>query len=362
MENVSVIGLFRTGLEAADGQSIKTRIVTQEIETQLGAERVKKIDTYGWKKHPVRLMLSCVKAVWDSDDVVFMTDEGGINVFPWLLTIANVFKRCKIHYVVIGGWLIRTLDKRRLRRFWLKKLDGVYVETNTMKSVMESKGFTNVLLLPNCKHLTVLQEKDLTCCAEEPYRLCTFSRVMKEKGIQDAVEAVCDINHRFGRQVYSLDIYGQVDANQQEWFEVLKAGFPPEVRYCGTVPYHKSTDVLKSYFALLFPTKFYTEGVPGTIIDAYAAGVPVIASQWESFEDIMDAETCMGYPFDDPNGLMEALEAAAENPAILNDKKTACLARAKKYVPEVVMDILISRLNIKVNENSAKQQDCSSME
>ena len=352
MRKISVIGLFRSGLEAADGQSIKTRIVTQELEAQLGAERVTRIDTYGWKKHPLRLMLNCVKAVWCSDDVVFMTDEGGINVFPWLLTLANVFRRCRIHYVVIGGWLIRTLDQRRLRRFWLKKLDGVYVETNTMKSAMEAQGFTNVILLPNCKHLKVLRAEELTCCTQEPYRVCTFSRVMREKGIEDAVEAVRDINRRFGRQVYTLDIYGQVDANQHDWFETLKENYPAGVRYCGTVPYQESTEVLKPYFALLFPTKFYTEGVPGTIIDAYAAGVPVIASQWESFSDILDAETCIGYPFEDPNGLVKALESAAANPAILNDKKKACLQRAEQYAPENVIKILVSQLKYQVNEQS----------
>lgn len=346
MKKVSIIGLFCSGREAADGQSIKTRIVTQEIERSLGSDRIRRIDTFGWKKHPFKLMFNCIRAVWSSADVVFMTDEGGIKIFPWLLTVSNLFSRSKIHYVVIGGWLCGSLDDKPLRRFWLHKLHGIYVETNTMKRAMEDKGFTNIVLMPNCKQLSIIKEEELTYCTDEPLRLCTFSRVMKAKGIQDAVETVCEINRRHGRIVYSLDIYGQVDANEVDWFESLRASFPSFIRYCGTVPYDQSTDVLKNYFALLFPTKFFTEGIPGTIIDAYAAGVPVISSKWESYEDILDDETCIGYPFDAPEGLSAALEEAAMNPSILNDRKIACLQRAEKYLPETVMGILISRMNI----------------
>ena len=54
-------------------------------------------------------------------------------------------------------------------------------------------------------------------------------------------------------------------------------------RYCGIKDPKDSVKTLKNYFALVFPTRFYTEGIPGTIIDAYYAGVPVIASKWESF-------------------------------------------------------------------------------
>jgi glycosyltransferase involved in cell wall biosynthesis len=106
---------------------------------------------------------------------------------------------------------------------------------------------------------------------------------MKKKGIEDAVDAVRFVNRRYGKTAFSLDIYGPVDPEENEWFENLKQNFPSEIRYCGCVDANKSVDVVKDYFALLFPTRFFTEGIPGTIIDAYAAGVPVISAKWESF-------------------------------------------------------------------------------
>lgn len=345
MKKIAVIGKFHTAQGIGDGQAIKTNILTEELERVFGGESIRRINTYGWKKRPAGLFADCVAAVRNASDVIFMTDAGGIKVFPWLLRLANLGGKCHLHYVVIGGWLCGYLAKNKLVARCLKGFDGIYVETETMRRAMEALGFSNIVVMPNCKRLTILREEELVHSHGEPYRLCIFSRIMREKGVADAVEAVRAINRRAGRQVYTLDLYGQIDPDQQDWFEKLQAGFPDYIRYGGTIDYHRSVEVLKDYFALLFPTKFYTEGIPGTIIDAYAAGIPVISSRWESFSDILDGETCLSYGFDEEDGLLRTLEAVAAEPEMLNQKKTACLRRAANYTPERVMEILISRLS-----------------
>ena len=75
-----------------------------------------------------------------------------------------------------------------------------------MKSALEARGFENVFVMPNCKKLTVLSENELVYPQGVPYKLCTFSRVMREKGIEDAVKTVTAVNQSFGRTVFSLDI------------------------------------------------------------------------------------------------------------------------------------------------------------
>lgn len=344
MKKVSVIGKFIAGAAAADGQSIKTRIVTQELEKALGADQVHCIDTYGWKKNPIKLFVRTFSAVQNSSNVVFMTDAGGIKVFPWLLLGVNLLGKCALHYVVVGGWLVGYLQKHRFIAGCLKRFQGIYVETEIMKAGMEAMGFQNVLLMPNFKNLSVLSEADISLC-NEPYKFCTFSRVMEEKGIADAANAVIAANRHYGRRVCTLDIYGQTDPGQTEWFEHLRSQFPPEIRYCGTVPYGQSTEVIKAYHALLFPTKFYTEGIPGTVIDAYSAGVPVVASRWESFQNVIDhGKTGIGYPFDKPDDLTRILIELIADPARIYNMKKNCLRDAAKYSPENVMAVLLSRL------------------
>ena len=343
MKKVSIIGLFRMGTEAADGQSIKTRIVAEEIEKNLGAQQVRKIDTYGWKKHPFKLFFNCVKAVFDSANVVFLTDAGGIKVFPWLLSIANVFTKRKIYYVVVGGWLIHFVNQHKILSWFLKRLDGVFVETTIMKKTLEDFDFKNIYLMPNFKKLMLISENELPSSVCEPYRFCIFSRIMKEKGVAYAVDAVQSINSHYGRNVCTLDIYGQIDSNQIEWFNDLKDHFTDAVCYGGIVPFDESVDVLKDYYALLFPTQFYTEGIPGTIIDAYASGLPVIASEWESVFDIVESGvTGLTYSFDTPDALREAMIKFIETPENVLEMKRNCLKRAEQYLPDAVINTLLS--------------------
>lgn len=61
---------------------------------------------------------------------------------------------------------------------------------------------------------------------QEALRVCTFSRVMKEKGIGDAITAVCSVNSILGFNAFRLDIYGKVDGDQVEWFDSLIRNVP----------------------------------------------------------------------------------------------------------------------------------------
>ena len=346
MKKLTVIGLFCQGKEVSDGQSIKTRILTDELEKYYGKEKVQRIDTYSWKKKPFKLFLSCIAAVSRSENVIFMTDDGGIKVFPWLLLLPNfIFKR-KLHYVVIGGWLVPFLKKHKFISACLKKFDYIFPETTLMKKGLEAQGFKNVCILPNFKNIPVLKESELPKNFNEPYRFCTFSRVMKEKGIEAAAEAVKNINEKFGRAVCTLDIYGAIDHLEKEWFENLKRDFPPEVKYCGVVPFDKSVDTLKNYFALLFPTSYLKEGIPGTVIDAYSAGLPVIASKWSGFQDMVEEKvTGIGYPWLEDEKLQEKLTEVLKNPKFIFDMKINCLKKAESYRPENIIKILLKKLS-----------------
>lgn len=345
MKKVSVIGLFCDGIDVADGQSIKTRIVADELERAFGHDQVARIDTYKWKNSPFELFSKCISAVHNSSNVIFMTDEGGIKVFPWLLLGANIPRKCALHYIVIGGWLVNFLKEHPFYANCLRKFDCIFAETTPMRYGLEQLDFKNVALLPNFKNLSPLREDQLVYNDCEPYRFCTFSRVIREKGIEDAVNAVKSVNAQYGRCVCTLDIFGMVDENEREWFEKLSANFTEEIRYCGTVSYQQSVQVLKDYFALLFPTFFPKEGIPGTVIDAYSAGLPVIASKWSSFEDIIDdGITGIGYPYLKNELLTQIITDVVSHPERILKMKNTCLEKAEYYLPDRGMRVLLDRL------------------
>lgn len=342
---VGVLGHFGGGANLLNGQTVKTKIITEELQNQLGQEQVMKIDTHGGWKTLLKAPFQVFRVLKNSTNVLIFPAHNGLRVYaPLLSFIKCFFKKRRIHYIVIGGWLPQFLTKRKSLSRILKKFDGIYVETNTMKSALKAQGFENVYVMPNCKKLTVLSENELVYPSGVPYKLCTFSRVMKEKGIETAVSIIKKVNDRLGYIAYSLDIYGQVDTAQTEWFENLKNQFTNYIRYCGCVDSDQSVEVLQQYFALLFPTHFYTEGIPGTIIDAYAAGIPVISAKWESFSDVVDEGiTGFGYDFDDADQLERILLEVAQKPNALLSMKENCIRKAKDYIPESTIQIMTEK-------------------
>lgn len=345
MKRVCIIGHFGFGENMLNGQTIKTKMVTNELEKIFGIEQVIKIDTHGGGKAFLRVVIQMIYAFKQCSNIIIFPAQNGVKVLAPICNILNFVFHRKVHYIVIGGWLPSFLKHRQRLKKGIKKFKGVYVETSTMQNALEVLGVSNTYILKNFKNINALSNSELYSYNKKPYKICTFSRVMKEKGIEDIINAVIHINKQYNEVIYELDIYGQIDSGQVIWFEEICRNFPSYISYKGVVAFDKSVEVLKDYFMLVFPTKFYTEGIPGTIIDAYAAGLPVLAAKWESFSDVIDdGKTGIGYEFDDYLGLIEKMINIAKNPETVNDKRKNCLLKVKEFYSSNVMKVLIDQL------------------
>lgn len=341
MKKVCIIGHFAFNKQMLDGQTIKTLNIYKALVNELGKDNVSCIDTHGGKKILPMLFFRSVVAAFKHKNIIMLPAHNGIKFFTPILALLSKVTSCRMHYVVIGGWLCSFLKEQHWLINKFKCFSGIYVETSSMKVNLEAMGFTNVFVMPNFKFLHILKPEELVYQYEEPFKLCTFSRVMKEKGIEDAIEAVKSINQSLGKVVYQLDIYGQVDDGYKERFWAIMGDVPDYIKYCGFVSYNESVDVLKKYFMLVFPTRFYTEGIPGTIIDAFASGVPVLAAKWESFSDIIiSGETGIGFEFENINDLKAELFEIIDNPQKVIKMKCNCLREASKYQSDVLRQIL----------------------
>jgi glycosyltransferase involved in cell wall biosynthesis len=342
---IGICGHFGGELEFFDGQTIKTKILFTELKDFLGSKEVIAVDTYNWRKAPYNLLASCIKLIKHSDNIIILPAQNGIKIFMPLFAVLNRRYKKKLHYVVIGGWLPEFVGNKKHLLKHLTQFNNIFVETRTMQNNLKLLGLNNVSILPNFKRLRILKEDELVLKYSEPYRLCTFSRVMKEKGIEDAIEAVIAINNTVGRIVYCLDIYGQIDYGYRGRFEHLQKDFPDYIEYKGVVDFDKSVDVVKKYFALLFPTYYEGEGFAGTILDAFAAGVPVIATNWRyNAEIIQDRVDGFIYDYKKPEMLKEILLEIHDKPINLINMKKNCLKRAKDYSPDYVIKNLIQNL------------------
>ena len=330
-----------------DGQTIKTRILYDELKNATDWD-INTVDTYYKDSKPIRLLFQSLRALLTTKDVIVLLSGRGMRFyFPILYYFSKIFKT-RVYHDLIGGNLDIYIKKYPKFKKYLNSYVVNWSETTYVKNKMKEFGISNFEYLPNFKRLNCISKDELPDNYKVPLKLCTFSRVMKEKGIEDAIHAVTVANERLGQVAFTLDIYGQVDQYQHEWFESVQKDMPKYTNYGGEIPYHKSTEVLKEYFALLFPTHFSMEGIPGTIIDAYAAGIPVISSKWRSFDDVVhEGKTGIGYELGNCDELIKVLLDVAKNPCVLMDMKEDCLKEAKSYLPEYNIGTIINRVEQK---------------
>ena len=343
MGRICVCGAFRLWDVPKGGQEVKTCILADALETKYG--KIYRIDTLAINsrmKMPFQLLWAMITCT----DVVILPAHNGLVVLPKLLSKLNKLFHRRLHYSVIGGWLQDLLPNHPEVMKALHDFTGFYVEPKTMFDGFLKLGFTIECVVPNCKPLSIIKKNDLDTSYSEPYKLVTFSRVIEKKGIGTAANIVMKLNKKYGRKVFTLDIYGPVDPGEDEsWFAELRKSFTDAITYRGNAPFDKSVEILSGYFSLLFPTQYFTEGIPGTIIDAYAAGVPVIASKWKRFADVVEEGiTGLGYDFNTTTDLEKIMEKIITDPSIITNLKKGCVRKANDFLPQNAIKPLIDRI------------------
>ena len=345
MKKVIILGHFAFGKDKANGQKKKKKIVAQELIRVYGEEQVTCEDTMGGWKFLLRLPCILLRILRHHRHVIVLPAYKGVHVILPLLTLCNIVFNRRLHYVVIGGWLPNYVRRSPLLRCSVKALNHVYVETQHMRDDLLAQGINNVHVMPNCKSLDILNPADLSTTVAEPLALCTFSRVMREKGIEDAITAVNAANQHLGHTAFRLDIYGMVEPGQEEWFNTLMQQQPETISYCGIVPFDQSTTILCNYFALLFPTRFLTEGFAGTLIDAMAAGLPPIATDCPSNAELIDnGVNGLLYPMFSVEPLTQILLNIHLSPDIILNMRSTCLRRAADFLPQNVIHVLTDNM------------------
>jgi len=101
-------------------------------------------------------------------------------------------------------------------------------------------------------------------------------RLVKEKGCDCLLEA-------FSTLPYDIDIVG--DGPEEEHLKKLY-GSNLNIRFLGQQSGEVVRGLMKSCKALIFPSVWY-EGLPFTIIEAFSAGTPVIASKLGAMEELI---------------------------------------------------------------------------
>lgn len=344
-ERIAIIGHFGGNQDFTDGQTVKTKILFAELSTKTNWD-ITRIDTYWKSKKPALIILQTLKALLSKKKIIVLLSINGMKFFFPLLSFFARHWNSQIYHDVIGGNLDQHVSSNPKFVKYLNSFKVNWVETNLLKSNLEKAGICNCVVIPNFKRLKINEElKETTNSTCVPFRFCTFSRVMKEKGIEEAIKAIQEINESRGREICTLDIYGKIDSGYEQCFEKTIESATSAIRYCGTVAYDDSVDTIKGYYALLFPTYWKGEGFPGTIVDAFSSGLPVIASDWNSNKEIVSSGVNgIVYPSSTIKTLKEGIEWMINNPNEVMKYKRNCIQAALHYQPDVYISQMVSCL------------------
>lgn len=141
-------------------------------------------------------------------------------------------------------------------------------------------------------------------------RLCFVSRVSPKKNLRFALELLRDLT-----EPVELDIYGPIEsAGYWAECEAVIATLPPNVRVTshGPIPYVRLGALLAQHDLFLFPT--LGENFGHTIVEALAAGCPVLVSDQTPWRDLQAAGVGWDLPLDQPEAFRRVLRQVVAMP------------------------------------------------
>lgn len=332
--NILVIGNFGFKTDNINGQTQRTRNIFLAL-TQYSNLEIKIIDTsFGMVEFIRNFFL-----ILNAGKIVILPAQRAISPLLLILFILGKMSVCSI--VVIGGWLPRYIDKKKYLINLLKKLNQVFVQTDSMVNSLNNRKLTNVSRLDNFRLYSYDYIIDNQKKINETVKLIFYARVDETKGIEILLDAMKHLD----KERYILDIYGPIKEDYLKRFNDLISMFE-NVYYHGIIREHQLFTI-GNYDIMIFPTHYDGEGFPGTILEAIYSGVPVIASDWLYNKEIIEKYKCglLFEPFSSEQ-LANVINELANNQLLYNDFVNNCIEATNELDPS---RIISNFLNIILN-------------
>ena len=298
------IGSVNLGSIADDGETMKNRILLKYLSKEF--DKIHIVDT----RHRFARLYHMIKYLflmlfYRNTKVIFSASS---FVTYKLIKIASclLWDFNKITYWVIGGRFAEFIEEGKIKKELYLKMNRILVEGNAMTDKLKQLGFYNVITVPNFKEITYLPT--LKASEENVTKFVFLSRIIPQKGVDLIISASEELNKKYDTD-FIVDFYGKIDQSYERTFK-NKIKNIDNLNYKGFLDLTTNVgyDKLSDYNIMLFPTFWQGEGFPGIIIDAYIAGLPIIASDWNlNSQIIRDNVTGIIIPSNNVHALTEVM-------------------------------------------------------
>lgn len=307
------------------GESMKNHLFIDRFKEVF--DKVISVDIFKPKKHPfcIAKLILVVLTHHNSPVVLSVSTETGYKVIRLLH-----FLRCKnVYYWVVGGIFHELLASGNYKLDYYRNLKAVYVQSPKMVKGLDKLGIRNAIHVNNSKRIDYLP--DINKRNNDRIRFVFLSRVHRDKGCGMIVSCAKRLNEMGFQKRFTVDFYGTISKAFPEFKDMIEG--IDNVNYNGflNLTSKEGYDKLSEYDMMLFPTYWDGEGFPGVIIDAYIAGVPVIASNWNCNEDVVDDQIGYIIPHHNEEALFKAMKETIEGRFDLKQMAKNCQARAVEF-------------------------------
>jgi len=338
MKSVIFVGWVNQGKAPVDGETTKNQYIISELNKYC---KLTVLDFYEKHRHPW-VYIQALWALLTKPEATIIFSTSAKNVYGILRLFKRLHVRRDIIHWVIGGAFAKHVRDSIFRADVFNYIKYNLVQCHSMIDELKEAGVTNARFVSNFKPIPYYPdlEKALAARAEsEALRFVFLSRVMPDKGCDYILEAVRQLNAKGLQPRFYVDFYGKIDADYRERF-LREAERLENVAWHGLLDLrtHDGYDTLASYHAMLFPTFHPSEGFAGVMIDAFIAGLPVLASDWaHNAEAITDCKQGIIYPVHDVEALTKVMERCILRQFDLQVMARNARAEAPKYEAKNVL-------------------------
>jgi glycosyltransferase involved in cell wall biosynthesis len=236
-------------------------------------------------------------------DVVTAHISQPVNGIPFYL-IARLWRKPFVvrwfggkNYRTIGGSL-----RRKTVQWLMKKADTTLIQTKALVRMATEDGAKKAVWYSNSRPMPDKggKEPGKNSCR----RFIYVGHIRPYKGISELIKAAEKLNSSS-----DVSVYGPfLDGFSEKIFNNCK-----NLKYGGLLSPEEVVPTMKKYDALVMPTKMPTEGYPGVIVEAFAAGIPILATKCGAIPEIVDDSCGILVEPEDAEALYGAMRTLVED-------------------------------------------------
>jgi len=280
-----------------------------------------------------RLIIDIVRRARGRDVVTLHVSTSGLHAIGPPVALAARLRSTPLVVRKFGGTdFFEYSPLRRCLILWtLRRADLYLAETRDLVERARSAGLANAAWYANSRPMPELPAEPVSELPGESRRGCRrfvfLGQIHGGKGVRELVEAA----ERLPEGV-TVDIYGPLGFDVQE----SELTGRERVTYRGSIDPDDVHATLLSYDALVLPSYHHGEGYPGVILEAYAAGLPVVSTRWRAIPELVDnGVTGLLVEPRDAEGLRGAMLSLVEDAGFYARLREGARARRSEFSDEI---------------------------